>query len=222
MTDQTKSMDSKSIQAAIAKAEGNLETLTTLMDDLQAEQRKLAALATLGLLEGAKAGRQKEVAEEIALVQARQTELRTGIDGARELLERTLTEEAAAQAKADWEEAEALLKQAGEVARAAQAALENAGSKYSELSNLIERAVSLGCQHVPAQHRYAMADLGRCLELAELFALALRNAGGPDHKIVPTYVCAAHPHAAPTIETAVAGCIRKFAEARGHAEANDR
>lgn len=222
MTDQTKSMDSKSIQTAIAKAEGDLETLTTLMDDLQAEQRKLAALATLGLLEGGKAGRQKDVAEEIALVQARQTELRTGIDGAREVLERTLTEEAAAQAKADWEEAEALLTQALDVAQAAQAALEETGSKYAELTDLIDRAASLGGKHTSAMIRHLVTGWRDHLELAKLFPLVLRNAGGPDHEITPTYICITRPHDAPKIEAKVADYVQRFAEARARTEADRR
>lgn len=222
MTTPTDLMESARIQAAIAKAETERAELTEALAILEDEQRKAATLATVGLLSESKAARLQEIPGEIATAKARRDQLTAGIEGARELLAAAMAEEASAQAKADWEEAEALLERAGEVARAAQEALEMAGGKYSELNDLIERAASLGGQHTRAALRHLATDWRRHLELAELFPLVLRNAGGPDHEILPTYVSAALPHVAPTIEAKVAGYVRQFAEARSRSEASDR
>ncbi|KAA0688485.1 hypothetical protein [Azospirillum brasilense] len=214
MTTETEPKESARIQAAIAKAETERAELTEALDILEDEQRKAATLATVGLLSESKAARLREIPGEIATAKARRDQLATGIEGARELLAAALAEEAAAQAKADWDEAEALLTQALDVAKAAQAALEEAGAKYSELTDLIDRAVTLGRQHVHAHLRYGMASLGENLELAKLFPLVLSNAGGPNNEIFPTYVSVVRPRSAPTIEAKVAECTRRLAEMR--------
>ncbi|MGY0790094.1 hypothetical protein ACW7BJ_12015 [Azospirillum argentinense] len=222
MTTPTELKESTRLQTAIAKAETERAELTEALDILEDEQRKAATLATVGLLSESKAARLQEIPGEIATAKARRDQLTAGIEGARELLTAALVEEAAAQAKADWDEAEALLSRALDVAKAAQTALDEAGSKYSDLNDLIDRAVTLGRQHVTAHLRYGMADLGERLELAKLFPLVLRNAGGPNHEISPTYVSSAHPQHAPTIEAKVTECVRRFAEMRTRTEADRR
>ena len=222
MSTETEPKESTRLRAAIAKAETERAELTEALDILEDEQRKTATLATVGLLSESKAARLQEIPGEIAAVKARRDQLTAGIEGAGELLTAALAEEAAAQAKADWDEAEALLTQAREVAKAAQTALEEAGSKYAELTDLIDRAASLGGKHTSAMIRHLVTSWRDHLELAKLFPLVLRNAGGPDHEITPTYICVTRPQTAPKIEAKVADYVQRFAEARTRTEADRR
>ncbi|MCG5240865.1 hypothetical protein ACIU1J_05470 [Azospirillum doebereinerae] len=212
MTEQTETTEltSQAIRAGIAKAQSELDTLAPVIADLQAEQRKLAALATIGMLTDAKAARQREVADEIAMMQNRRTELAAGIEGAGEFLLRALETERVAQAKADWAEAEALLMQAQSVAAAAQKALEVAGANFAKLEGLLEEAASLAKPHVIPTSR-SQLDAGQ-LHLSGLFGLVLKEANGPDFDCDVPYV--PRPGRAPTIESVVARHVRRLLEWR--------
>ncbi|WP_298372673.1 hypothetical protein [Azospirillum sp.] len=206
MTDQT-AQNSQDIRSAIAKAQNDLNTLAPVIADLQAEQRKLAALATLGMLTAAKADRQREVGEEIAAMKARQDELATGIDAAGEFLDKALETERVAKAKADWDEAEALLIQARGVAVAVQKALEESGARFAELEGLLEEAASLAKPHMEPVSSRSQLDAGG-LFLCDLIGLVLKDAGGPDFDREVPYV--PRPGRAPSVESVVNRHIRNF------------
>lgn len=211
MTDQTEPT-SHDIREAIAKAQRELDTLAPVIADLQAEQRKLAALATIGMLPDAKAARQREAADEIAAIQVRRSELTAGIEGAQEFLCRALEAEEVAKAKADWSEAEALLAQAQDVAAAAQKALEEAGARYGELDGLLKKAASLAKPHMQPVGSRSLLD-SDWLQLGNLFGLVLKAAGGPGFGASVSYV--ERPGIPPTIASVIARHAQRFLERRG-------
>lgn len=217
MTDQT-APNSQDIRSAIAKAQNDLNTLAPAIADLQAEQRKLAALATLGMLTAAKADRQREVGEEIAAMKARQDELATGIDAAGEFLEKALETERVAKAKSDWDEAEALLIQAQDVADATQKALKEVGARFAELEGLLEDAASLAKPHMKQVGSRSLLDLSG-LRLGDAFGLILKEANGPDFGCAKPYGYL--PGNAPDIKSIVSRHARSFAQWRNQQSWNE-
>lgn len=210
MTERTE-LTSQDIRDGIAKAQSELDQLTPVIADVQVEQRKLAALATVGMLTAAKAARQVEVNEELYAMQVRQSELKTGIEGARELLEQALEAERIAAAQAGWDNAEQLLAKSQEVAVAAQKALEEAGALYAELDHLLKEAADSAKPHMQTVGSRSQLDANP-LHLGDLFGLVLKDAGGPNFDRDVPYV--ARPGRAPTIESVIAGHVRRFMSLR--------
>lgn len=221
MTDQpeTTELTSQAIREGIAKAQHELDTLAPVIADLQAEQRKLAALATVGLLAGAKVDRQREVVDELATLQARKTDLAAGIEGAQEFLHRALETERIAKARADWSEAEALLVEAQMVAVAAQKALEEAGARFIELESMLNEAASLAKPHMqPTTSRSSLDPEG--LRLGQLFGMVLKAAKGPDFQCNVWYVN--NPWAPPSIASVIDRHARTFEDWRDRQAWNER
>jgi hypothetical protein len=221
MTDQpeTTELTSQAIREGIAKAQHELDTLSPVIADLQAEQRKLAALATVGLLTGPKVDRQREVVDELATLQARKTDLAAGIEGAQEFLHRALETERIAKARADWNEAEALLAEAQLVAVGAQKALEEAGALFAKLESLLEEAASLAKPHMQPVSSRSTLDPER-LKLTDVVGLILKTAGGPTFPFDMPY--GYRPGDVPSIKSKVAGHARQFADWRERQDWNER
>lgn len=222
MTDQpetTEELTSQAIRDGIAKAQHELDTLTPVITDLQAEQRKLAALATVGLLTGAKVDRQREVVEELATLQARKTDLAAGIEGAQEFLHRALETERIAKAKADWAEAEALLAEALVVADEAEVATEQAGARFAKLEGLLEEAAALARPHLQPVSSRSLLD-AEYLKLTDAVGLILKTAGGPAFDFDMPY--GYRPGDVPSLKSKIADYARRFAEQRDRQDWNER
>lgn len=221
MTDQpeTTELTSQAIREGIAKAQHELDTLSPVIADLQAEQRKLAALATVGLLTGPKVDRQREVVDELATLQARKTDLAAGIEGAQEFLHRALETERIAKARADWSEAETLLVEAQQVAVATQEALVLAGARFAKLEGLLEEAATRAKPHLQPVSSRSLLDPDY-LKLTDAVGLILKTAGGPAFNFQMPYGYRSGD--VPSIKSKVADYARRFVEQRDRQDWNER
>lgn len=205
----TELTNSQRIQDAISKASGEREALAVLLTDLQAEQRKLAAVRTIGALSDAQAARLDEVTKEIAEKQARHTEIGDAITGASAMLSEAQEEERAAVEGAIWDAAESKLKAAEQAAGEAHRALLEAGARYSDCQLFLQEAY----RDVARIVRPHLLTHLQPPDLKAYFGHALAFSGGPDYGARVWHLDRCQPP--PPLDAVVAGHAARFMARRG-------
>ena len=205
----TEPTNSQRLQAAIAKANAEREALVVLIGDLQAEQRKLSALATIDALDDVQTARLAAVAVEISEKQARHAEVGNAVAGAREMLTQALKEERAAIADAGWSVAEAKLIEAQATARELDDLLQRAGRHYGKVQQLLQEAFRAVLPHVGENTALHLQPPDG---LQKVVGQSLRGSGGPDFGGGRWFLDYSQPD--PSLEWVVSDHTRRFMNRR--------